>query len=126
MIDDNLRKHFRGTGIQHFTREVLGRLQLPVAPQPEMQRLLSGFDELFSQTQRLEYLYMQKLASAEEISTHAGLHGTTLTSSRTLPSEPQCRRTTVQSGQCAEAIQQPNIGKRDLRQQRAIMTGNAQ
>jgi type I restriction enzyme, S subunit len=59
----DLRQHFTGTGIQHFTGDVLGRFQLPIAPLPELRQLLVRFDELAEETQRLESIYQQKLAA---------------------------------------------------------------
>lgn len=62
-----LRRHFTGTGIQHFTGEALGRMRLPVAPISETLRLVSGIEELAEETQRLQALYRQKLAALEEL-----------------------------------------------------------
>lgn len=63
----DLRQHFTGTGIQHFTGEVLSRFKLPIAPLPEIRRLVSRFEELLEETQRLESIYQQKLAALGEL-----------------------------------------------------------
>lgn len=63
----DLRQHFTGTGIQHFTGEVLSRYKVPIAPLSEIQRLISRFDELSAETQHLESIYQQKLAALDEL-----------------------------------------------------------
>jgi type I restriction enzyme S subunit len=62
-----LRQHFTGTGIQHFTGEVLSRFKLPIPPLSELQRLVSRFGELSEETQRLESIYQHKLAALGEL-----------------------------------------------------------
>jgi len=62
-----LRQHFSGTGIQHFTGEVLARFELPLPPMPELRRAVSKFEELSTETQRLASLYEQKLAALEAL-----------------------------------------------------------
>ncbi len=62
-----LRRHFTGTGIQHFTGEMLGRFQLPIAPLPELRRLVARFEELSTETQRLESIYRRKLDALDEL-----------------------------------------------------------
>jgi len=62
-----LREHFTGTGIQHFTGEALNRFQLPVAPLPELRRLVSEFDRLSTEIERLEAIYQQKLTALEAL-----------------------------------------------------------
>ena len=66
-LSGELRQHFSGTGIQHFTGEVLGRFRVPIPPLRDLRRLVSGFDGLFSETQRLESLYRQKLAALDAL-----------------------------------------------------------
>lgn len=66
-LSGELRGHFSGTGIQHFTGEVLGRFRVPIPPLRSLRRLVSGFDKLFSQTQRIESLYRQKLAALDAL-----------------------------------------------------------
>jgi type I restriction enzyme, S subunit len=63
----NLRQYFTGTGIQHFTGEVLSRYVLPIAPLSELRRLVVRFDKLFKETQHLESIYQQKLSALEEL-----------------------------------------------------------
>ncbi|MGH8397969.1 MAG: restriction endonuclease subunit S [Gammaproteobacteria bacterium] len=58
-----LKQHFSGTGIQHFTGEVLARFEIPLPPLPELRRAVAKFDALSVETQRLEGLYQKKLTS---------------------------------------------------------------
>ena len=62
-----LKQHFSGTGIQHFTGEVLARFPIPVPPLPELRRAVAKFDALSEQTQRLARLYEQKLVALESL-----------------------------------------------------------
>ena len=62
-----LKQHFSGTGIQHFTGEVLARFKLPLPPLPELRRNVAKFEELSAETQRLESLYQRKLAALDTL-----------------------------------------------------------
>ena len=62
-----LKQHFSGTGIQHFTGEVLARFELPLPPLSELRRAVRTFEELFAETQRLESIYQQKLAALDAL-----------------------------------------------------------
>jgi type I restriction enzyme, S subunit len=62
-----LKQHFSGTGIQHFTGEVLARFPIPVPPLPELRRAVAKFDDLREETQRLASIYQQKLAALEAL-----------------------------------------------------------
>ena len=62
-----LKQHFSGTGIQHFTGEVLARFQLPLPPLSELRRAVARFEELSAETQRLESICQQKLAALDEL-----------------------------------------------------------
>ncbi len=62
-----LRRHFTGTGIQHFTGEALAKLQVPVPPKSDVQRLVATFESLQSETLRLESIYRRKLAALDEL-----------------------------------------------------------
>lgn len=62
-----LKQHFSGTGIQHFTGQVLAQFELPLPPLPEMRRAVAKFEELSTETQRLESLYQRKLAALDEL-----------------------------------------------------------
>ena len=42
-----LKKHFNGSGIQHFTGEALAGFEVPLAPIPEQQRIVGILDEAF-------------------------------------------------------------------------------
>ncbi len=62
-----LKQHFSGTGIQHFTGEVLSRFKLPIPPLPILRKLVARIEELSIETQRLESIYQQKLAALAEL-----------------------------------------------------------
>ena len=62
-----LKQYFSGTGIQHFTGEVLARFTLPVPPLPELRQAVTKFDALLEETQRLESLYQQKLTALDDL-----------------------------------------------------------
>jgi len=62
-----LKEHFSGTGIQHFTGEVLARFKIPVPPLPELRQAVAKFDALSEETQHLARLYEQKLAALEAL-----------------------------------------------------------
>jgi type I restriction enzyme S subunit len=62
-----LRRHFSGTGIQHFTGEVLGRFEIPIPPPPELRRKVAKIEALFTETQRLESTYQGKLTALERL-----------------------------------------------------------
>lgn len=66
-MSGELRRHFTGTGIQHFTGETLGRFQLPVPPLPQLRRLVLQFDKLAAETKRLESNCQRKLAALNEL-----------------------------------------------------------
>jgi len=62
-----LKQHFSGTGIQHFTGEVLARFPIPVPPLPELRRAVAKFDALSEETQRLATIYERKLAALDDL-----------------------------------------------------------
>lgn len=62
-----LKQHFSGTGIQHFTGEVLSKFKLPIPPLPTLRQLVSRIEEISTETQRLESIYQQKLAALAEL-----------------------------------------------------------
>ncbi|MCU1268105.1 MAG: type restriction-modification system, specificity subunit [Acidobacteria bacterium] len=62
-----LRQHFSGTGIQHFTGEVLARFELPLPPLSVLRQAVLKFEELSIETQHLDSLYRQKLAALEAL-----------------------------------------------------------
>ena len=62
-----LKKHFTGTGIQHFTGQALDKMKIPIPQQNSIEALLTKFDFLSSHTQKLETLYRPKLAGLEEM-----------------------------------------------------------
>ncbi len=63
----DLKKYFSGTGIQHFTGEVLARFEIPLPPLPELRRAVASFDRLSAETKRLESIYQQKLAALDAL-----------------------------------------------------------
>jgi type I restriction enzyme S subunit len=62
-----LRRHFSGTGIQHFTGEVLDRFEIPIPPLPELRRKVAKIEELSAETERLESIYQQKLGALDAL-----------------------------------------------------------
>jgi len=66
-MSGELKQHFSGTGIQHFTSEVLARFEIPLPPLQELRKAVAKFDELAEETQRLESLYQRKLAALDEL-----------------------------------------------------------
>jgi type I restriction enzyme, S subunit len=62
-----LKQHFSGTGIQHFTGEVLARFEIPVPPLPVLRSAVARFDAVFEETQRLESLYQRKLQALDDL-----------------------------------------------------------
>jgi type I restriction enzyme S subunit len=63
----DLKQHFSGTGIQHFTGEALARFALPLPPLSELRHAVAKFEELSAKTQHLESLYRRKLAALEAL-----------------------------------------------------------
>jgi type I restriction enzyme, S subunit len=63
----NLKKHFTGTGIQHFTGQSLHGFKIPIPPVSTVERFVLQFDRLRQETQRLEAIYRQKLAALTEL-----------------------------------------------------------
>ena len=66
-LSGELKQHFSGTGIQHFTGEMLARFVIPLPPLPELRRAVARFDVLVDETQRLARLYERKLAALEAL-----------------------------------------------------------
>ncbi len=66
-LSGELKQHFSGTGIQHFTGEMLARFVIPLPPLPELRRAVARFDVLADETQRLARLYERKLAALEAL-----------------------------------------------------------
>ena len=62
-----LKRHFSGTGIQHFTGEALARFPLPLAPLPALRRAVAKFEEFSAETQHLESVYNRKLVALGEL-----------------------------------------------------------
>jgi type I restriction enzyme S subunit len=62
-----LKKHFNGAGIQHFTGEGLAKFEVPLPPMSELRRAVDKFDALSTETQRLESLYKNKLHALDEL-----------------------------------------------------------
>ena len=62
-----LRRHFTGAGIQHFTGEALDQFEVPIAPQPVLRAHVVQMDRLFAETRRLEAVYANKLAAVKAL-----------------------------------------------------------
>lgn len=63
----DLKRHFSGAGIQHFTGEALARFQIPIPPLPEMRRKIATIEALSKETERLIETYQAKLSALEEL-----------------------------------------------------------
>jgi type I restriction enzyme S subunit len=62
-----LRRHLTGTGIQHLTGEALSRLPVPIAPLPDVHRIVAEFEELRKVCLMLVTTYQRKLAALDEL-----------------------------------------------------------
>lgn len=62
-----LKKHFNGAGIQHFTGEALARYQIPLPPLQELRVAVAGFDAFAEETKHLESIYQQKLTALDDL-----------------------------------------------------------
>jgi type I restriction enzyme S subunit len=62
-----LKQHFNGAGIQHFTGEALARFELPLAPLEEMRTAIALFESLSTEIQCLESIFQRKLESLDEL-----------------------------------------------------------
>lgn len=62
-----LKKHFNGAGIQHFTGEGLAKFEIPLPPLAELRKAVEMFEALDAETQRLTRIYEQKLAALAEL-----------------------------------------------------------
>jgi type I restriction enzyme S subunit len=62
-----LKHNFSGTGIQHFTGEVLARFELPMPPLTELRRAVAKLDALCAETRSLAVIYERKLSALDEL-----------------------------------------------------------
>lgn len=63
----DLKMHFSGTGIQHFTGEALAKFTLPIPPDQQIQQLLGTANQLETEVVRLESIYQQKLTALDDL-----------------------------------------------------------
>jgi type I restriction enzyme S subunit len=63
----DLKNHFSGTGIQHFTGEALAKFTLPIPPYKQMQQVLGKANQLEAEVVRLESVYRQKLTALDDL-----------------------------------------------------------
>jgi type I restriction enzyme S subunit len=63
----DLKNHFSGTGIQHFTGEALAKFTLPTPPDRQIQQLLDKSNQLEIEVVRLESIYRQKLTALDDL-----------------------------------------------------------
>jgi type I restriction enzyme S subunit len=66
-LNGDIRQHFSGTGIQHFTGQALARFEVPIPPLQQVPTLVSEFDDLFAQVHDLQSIYQRKLAALDEL-----------------------------------------------------------
>ena len=62
-----LKDHFTGAGIQHFTGKALANFRVPVGPQSSVKTLVQKLDALAAETRRLEAIYQRKLDALTEL-----------------------------------------------------------
>jgi type I restriction enzyme S subunit len=62
-----LKMHFNGAGIQHFTGEGLAKFEVPLPPLPELRKAVAKCDALAAETQRLAAITERKLAALEAL-----------------------------------------------------------
>jgi type I restriction enzyme, S subunit len=63
----DLKNHFSGTGIQHFTGEALAKFTLPIPPDKKIQQVLNKTNQLEAEVVRLESIYRQKLTALDDL-----------------------------------------------------------
>jgi type I restriction enzyme S subunit len=63
----DLKNHFSGTGIQHFTGEALAKFTLPIPPDKQIQEVLGKANQLEAEVLRLESIYRQKLTALDDL-----------------------------------------------------------
>jgi type I restriction enzyme, S subunit len=63
----DLKNHFSGTGIQHFTGEALAKFTLPIPPDKQIQQVLGKANQLEAEVVRLESIYRQKLIALDDL-----------------------------------------------------------
>ncbi len=63
----DLKNHFSGTSIQHFTGEALAKFTLPIPPNKQIQEVLSKANQLEAEVVRLESIYRQKLTALDDL-----------------------------------------------------------
>jgi type I restriction enzyme, S subunit len=63
----DLKSHFSGTGIQHFTGEALAKFTLPTPSDRQIHQLLDKSNQLETEVVRLESIYRQKLTALDDL-----------------------------------------------------------
>jgi type I restriction enzyme S subunit len=63
----DLKNHFSGTGIQHFTGEALAKFTLPIPPDKQIQQVLGKANQLEAEVVHLESIYRQKLTALDDL-----------------------------------------------------------
>ena len=62
-----LKNHFNGAGIQHFTGEGLAKYKVPLPPLSILRQYVTRFDNFRAETQRLESIYQRKLSELDAL-----------------------------------------------------------
>jgi type I restriction enzyme S subunit len=62
-----LKSHFNGAGIQHFTGESLAKFELPLPPFAEIEKAVGMFEELLEESRKLADVYRRKLVALDEL-----------------------------------------------------------
>ena len=63
----DLKSHFTGAGIQHFTGQALKKFKIPVPPSRQLPALVAGIDLVFEKTRLAAAKYEAKLAALTEL-----------------------------------------------------------
>mgnify|MGYP006145624293 CR=1 FL=1 len=61
-LTEGLRKHFTGTGIQHFTGKSLAKMSIPIAPSGEIDSKIMMLEQFHSEVKKLTQLNDDKMA----------------------------------------------------------------
>jgi type I restriction enzyme, S subunit len=66
-LTEGLRKHFTGTGIQHFTGKSLAKMSIPIAPSGEIDSKIMMLEQLHSEVEKLTQLNDDKMAQLTKL-----------------------------------------------------------
>lgn len=64
---DELRQHFTGAGIQHFTGQALHKFRIPLPPLLTVEAHVEQFDILYEETRKIEAVYRKKVSTLSDL-----------------------------------------------------------